>query len=183
MLGVASVVSYRWRAQPSSRRDEESTPDRDQQRSSLDKPVARPHCDSHHPCLTPREASPFTAMARLRHGWAVRSEPHVHLVSDPPEWRARYFSWDTLTHDPGHTAALVDRFGLDRVVPGSDAPFDMSTRIVPGRCSSHDDAVHGSLRPGQEVLDTAGEVLGLGRAAIPKGACFPGDRLNPSVKQ
>lgn len=62
---------------------------------------------------------------RLRHGWSVRREPHLHRVSDPMELLARHFWWDTLAHDPGTTAALADRFGLDRLVLGSDAPFDM----------------------------------------------------------
>jgi aminocarboxymuconate-semialdehyde decarboxylase len=37
----------------------------------------------------------------------------------------RSFWFDSLTHDPATTAALGQRFGADRVVLGSDSPFDM----------------------------------------------------------
>ena len=38
----------------------------------------------------------------------------------------RNFWFDSLTHDAGTLGALIGRFGADRVVLGSDAPFDMA---------------------------------------------------------
>jgi aminocarboxymuconate-semialdehyde decarboxylase len=61
---------------------------------------------------------------RLRHGWRVRAETRG-AASDPVELLSRSFWFDSLTHDPDTTAALVHRFGADRVVLGSDSPFDM----------------------------------------------------------
>jgi aminocarboxymuconate-semialdehyde decarboxylase len=61
---------------------------------------------------------------RLRHGWRVRAETSG-AMSDPMELLHRSFWFDSLTHDPDTTAALVHRFGADRVVLGSDSPFDM----------------------------------------------------------
>jgi aminocarboxymuconate-semialdehyde decarboxylase len=61
---------------------------------------------------------------RLRHGWRVRPETRG-AASDPVELLHRSFWFDSLTHDPGTTAALVRAFGADRVVLGSDSPFDM----------------------------------------------------------
>ena len=63
---------------------------------------------------------------RLRHGWDVRAEPRAHGAGNPLEILMRNFWFDSLTHDAGIVAALVQRFGLDRVVAGSDYPFDMA---------------------------------------------------------
>lgn len=62
---------------------------------------------------------------RWRHGWRVRAEPRRHGAGDPTEILARNFWFDSLTHDAGTLAALVRRWGADRVVLGSDSPFDM----------------------------------------------------------
>jgi aminocarboxymuconate-semialdehyde decarboxylase len=62
---------------------------------------------------------------RLRHGWRVRPETRGAAASDPMELLSRSFWFDSLTHDPATTAALVHRFGADRMVLGSDSPFDM----------------------------------------------------------
>lgn len=61
---------------------------------------------------------------RFRHGWQVRAETRG-AATDPMELLCRHFWFDSLTHDPGTTGALVHRFGPDRVVLGSDSPFDM----------------------------------------------------------
>lgn len=64
-------------------------------------------------------------VGRLRHGWKVRKEPKVRGCGDPLALLERNFWFDSLTHDPGVLKALADRFGADRIVLGSDAPFDM----------------------------------------------------------
>jgi aminocarboxymuconate-semialdehyde decarboxylase len=69
-------------------------------------------------------AAPWVA-GRLRHGWQVRSEPRQHAAADPITVLTRNFWFDSLTHDEGILRALIQRFGADRVVLGSDAPFDM----------------------------------------------------------
>jgi aminocarboxymuconate-semialdehyde decarboxylase len=69
-------------------------------------------------------AAPWLA-GRLRHGWQVRDETRAHGASDPLELLAWHFWFDSLTLDVDTTAALVNRFGSDRVVLGSDSPFDM----------------------------------------------------------
>lgn len=70
-------------------------------------------------------ALPWLA-GRMRHGWSVRTEPRAECSRDPLEILARNFWFDSLTHDAGTLRALIDRFGADRVVLGSDAPFDMA---------------------------------------------------------
>lgn len=63
---------------------------------------------------------------RFRHGWTVRPETRTHGAANPMEILARNFWFDSLTHDPATLTALVSRFGADRVVLGSDSPFDMA---------------------------------------------------------
>lgn len=62
---------------------------------------------------------------RLRHAATVRAE-----LSDSPPDPYAYFSSivvDTITHDAGALAFLVNRVGADNVAMGTDLPFDMAT--------------------------------------------------------
>lgn len=67
-------------------------------------------------------------VARWDHGWATRSESQVVIGADTPP--SDYFSrfWiDSLTHDPLSLELLGRRIGWDKVVLGSDFPFDMAS--------------------------------------------------------
>ena len=61
---------------------------------------------------------------RLRHA-------HEHIAGaqralrEPVEDSLRRFYYDTITHDPAVLRALVDFVGAERVLAGSDHPFDM----------------------------------------------------------
>ena len=63
-------------------------------------------------------------LGRLDHGWEVREEGKVHLKRKPSE-AARQLYCDSLIHSTPSLAFLVSRFGSDRVVIGTDHPFDM----------------------------------------------------------
>ena len=63
-------------------------------------------------------------LGRLDHGWEVRDEGKVHLMRKPSE-AARQLYFDSLIHNGQSLAFLVNRFGSDRVVLGTDHPFDM----------------------------------------------------------
>ena len=61
---------------------------------------------------------------RLRH--AHRFQPQARSrLRDSPDDSIRRFYFDTLTHDPALLRALIDFVGPDRVLLGSDYPFDM----------------------------------------------------------
>jgi aminocarboxymuconate-semialdehyde decarboxylase len=61
---------------------------------------------------------------RLRH--AHRFQPQARSrLSESPEESLRRFHFDTLTHDPELLRALVEFAGAERVLLGSDYPFDM----------------------------------------------------------
>jgi aminocarboxymuconate-semialdehyde decarboxylase len=68
---------------------------------------------------------PFQA-GRFRHGWTVRKEPRQRLKGDPMESIGR-FIYDSITHAPGALRFLLSEVGPDRIVFGTDYPFDMGT--------------------------------------------------------
>ena len=61
---------------------------------------------------------------RLRHARTVRPELRS-APADPFAYLDR-LSFDIITHDPKALAFLIDRVGVDRVVMGTDLPFDMA---------------------------------------------------------
>ncbi len=62
-------------------------------------------------------------MGRLDHGHRVR--PEAKGCVHPPSAYARRFHYDTLTHSPAAARWLISQVGADRVVLGTDTPFDM----------------------------------------------------------
>ncbi len=68
-------------------------------------------------------AFPFT-LARLNHGWHVRPEGPAAIPKEPREYARRLY-FDSLTLGGDNLRFLVQQFGADRVVLGSDYPFDM----------------------------------------------------------
>lgn len=63
-------------------------------------------------------------IGRLDHGYRVRPEAQRPLRQ--PSAYLRRFHFDSLTHDVESTRWLVDRVGADRVMYGTDDPFDMA---------------------------------------------------------
>jgi aminocarboxymuconate-semialdehyde decarboxylase len=70
-------------------------------------------------------ACPFT-LARLDHGWKVRPEGPA-AIPRPPRAYARLLYFDSLTLSAANLKFLVEQFGAERVVIGSDYPFDMGS--------------------------------------------------------
>jgi aminocarboxymuconate-semialdehyde decarboxylase len=62
-------------------------------------------------------------MGRLDHGHLVR--PEARGSAHPPSHYTRRFHYDTLTHSPAATGWLIEQVGADRVLLGTDTPFDM----------------------------------------------------------
>src|SRR5215207_2450746 len=63
-------------------------------------------------------------IGRFIHGFNVRPEPKMKTKTSPAQLLRRFY-FDALTHDPQAARHLIDRVGADRVVIGSDHPFDM----------------------------------------------------------
>ena len=68
-------------------------------------------------------AFPFT-LGRLDYGWSVRPEGLASIPKPPREY-ARLLYFDSLSHGPRNLRFIVEEFGPDRVMLGSDYPFDM----------------------------------------------------------
>jgi aminocarboxymuconate-semialdehyde decarboxylase len=67
--------------------------------------------------------TPYQA-ARWVHGWAERAEAKVRLKGEPGPSIDRLL-FDTILHGPAQLQFLVDWAGAERVMLGSDYPFDM----------------------------------------------------------
>ena len=66
---------------------------------------------------------PYQA-GRFLHGWQVRAEPKVKLPKPPTDSLQRFY-FDTIVHSKEVLEFLVGNAGADRVLLGSDYPFDM----------------------------------------------------------
>ena len=66
---------------------------------------------------------PYQA-ARWAHGWNVRQEPKKNAIKKPDEI-IRRFIYDTILHSKETLEFMIARAGANRVVLGSDYPYDM----------------------------------------------------------
>jgi aminocarboxymuconate-semialdehyde decarboxylase len=62
--------------------------------------------------------------ARMDHAWRARPDCHT-VIKKPPSSYLEKFYFDTITFDPELLKHLVERFGADHVVLGTDYPYDM----------------------------------------------------------
>lgn len=98
---------------------------------------------------------------RLRHAHSFQPDARSRL-RESPEDSLRRFSFDTVVHDPGLLRILVETVGADRVLCGSDHPFDMGD-LRPAdtvRAAALGDAAEAAVLSGN-----AERLLGLGVAA------------------
>jgi aminocarboxymuconate-semialdehyde decarboxylase len=65
-----------------------------------------------------------SVLGRLDHGHRVRPEARK-FIAEPPSRYAQSLYFDTLTHDPKLLAFNLEKFGSQRIMIGSDYPFDM----------------------------------------------------------
>jgi aminocarboxymuconate-semialdehyde decarboxylase len=68
--------------------------------------------------------TPYQA-ARWEHGWKVRPEPKKNISKQPVNI-ARRFMYDTILHSDKTLEAMIGLVGSDRVLLGSDYPYDMA---------------------------------------------------------
>jgi aminocarboxymuconate-semialdehyde decarboxylase len=64
-------------------------------------------------------------IGRLVHGHKVRKETRANTKTDPVALLRRFY-FDSLVFEPRALRYLIDLVGADRVVIGTDAPFDMA---------------------------------------------------------
>jgi aminocarboxymuconate-semialdehyde decarboxylase len=61
---------------------------------------------------------------RTDHGWRAREDIREGVVKTPGEY-LRQFYFDTMVFEPEQLRFLVDRYGADHVLLGTDYPYDM----------------------------------------------------------
>jgi aminocarboxymuconate-semialdehyde decarboxylase len=103
---------------------------------------------------------PYVA-GRLDHGYAVRPECRRLIAHAPSEYLRRLY-FDTLTHSPRALRLLLDTVGPERVMLGSDFPFDMGAPHPRSVVTAQADLSPTAVR--RIYADTAREFLGLGEA-------------------
>lgn len=64
-------------------------------------------------------------IGRMDHAWQVRSEARVH-ITQPPSTYLRRFYYDCIVYTEEALRYLIDSVGVDRVVFGTDWPYDMA---------------------------------------------------------
>lgn len=61
---------------------------------------------------------------RIDHGWHAREDVRAGVPRPPSEYLKRFF-FDTMVFEPDQLQFLIDKYGADHVMLGSDYPYDM----------------------------------------------------------
>jgi aminocarboxymuconate-semialdehyde decarboxylase len=69
-------------------------------------------------------------LPRLDQGWKVW--PHLRLLDKPPSFYAKNFYFDSLVNDPINLKYLLENFGHERILLGTDYPF-LLREVPPGK--------------------------------------------------
>ena len=96
--------------------------------------------------------------ARIDHAWGARSDAHDNLPNPPTSYLKKMY-FDTVVFSPEQLKALVEKFGVDHVVLGTDYPYDMAEYDPIGHINSvesFDASTRAALAGG-----TAKKLLGL----------------------
>jgi aminocarboxymuconate-semialdehyde decarboxylase len=64
-------------------------------------------------------------IGRMDHAWQVRTEARLH-IAQPPSAYLRRFYYDCIVYTEEALRFLIDTVGVDRVVFGTDWPYDMA---------------------------------------------------------
>ncbi|MSO67677.1 MAG: amidohydrolase [Pseudolabrys sp.] len=97
--------------------------------------------------------TPYQA-ARWEHGWAVRPEPKKNVPAQPKNIAGRFY-YDTILHSAPVLEFMIKQVGADRVMLGSDYPYDMG--MVD--CVSHVRGLKISDADKAMILSTRAEAL------------------------
>jgi aminocarboxymuconate-semialdehyde decarboxylase len=62
---------------------------------------------------------------RIDHAWGARSDARANLPKPPSSYLKNIY-FDTVVFTPIQLAALVETFGVDHVLMGTDYPYDMA---------------------------------------------------------
>jgi aminocarboxymuconate-semialdehyde decarboxylase len=97
--------------------------------------------------------TPYQA-ARWEHGWVVRPEPKKNIKTQPKNIAGRFF-YDTILHSDKTLEAMIGLVGADRVMLGSDYPYDMGMMD----CVAHVRGLKISDADKDKILSTRADAL------------------------
>jgi aminocarboxymuconate-semialdehyde decarboxylase len=60
-------------------------------------------------------------LPRMDKGWEVW--PEIRKTEKPPSYYAKKLYYDSLVYDPVNLQYMIDRFGAEQIIAGSDYPF------------------------------------------------------------
>jgi aminocarboxymuconate-semialdehyde decarboxylase len=103
--------------------------------------------------------TPYQA-ARWEHGWAVRPEPKKNVAKQPVDIAKRFY-YDTILHSAPVLEFMIAQVGVDRVMLGSDYPYDMGMMD----CVAHVRGLNISGADKDKILNTRAEALLSGKPA------------------
>jgi aminocarboxymuconate-semialdehyde decarboxylase len=63
--------------------------------------------------------------ARMDHAWRARADTRTVIKRKPSSYLKKFY-FDTITHDPLMLGRLIEQYGADHVVLGTDYPYDMA---------------------------------------------------------
>jgi aminocarboxymuconate-semialdehyde decarboxylase len=75
---------------------------------------------------------------RIDHAWGARSDSHANLPQPPTSYLKKIY-FDTVVFTPHQLAQLVQVFGVDQIVMGTDYPFDMAEFDPIGHLASREE--------------------------------------------
>ena len=75
-------------------------------------------------CLSHGGGYTCFGIGRMDRGWQVRSEARGNISQPPSSYLDRFY-YDTITHSESALRYIIDLVGVDRVLFGTDWPFDM----------------------------------------------------------
>ena len=101
--------------------------------------------------------TPYQA-ARWEHGWHVRPEPKKNITKQPVDIAKRFY-YDTILHSAPVLEFMIEHVGADRVMLGSDYPYDMGMMD----CVKHVRGLKISDADKATILSTCAQAL-LGKA-------------------
>jgi aminocarboxymuconate-semialdehyde decarboxylase len=62
---------------------------------------------------------------RIDHAWGARGDAQAGLPKPPSSYLKRIY-FDTVVFTPGQLAGLVETYGVDHILMGTDYPYDMA---------------------------------------------------------
>jgi aminocarboxymuconate-semialdehyde decarboxylase len=99
-----------------------------------------------------------TYLGRSDHAWRVR--PEAQRPAEPPSASVRRMWFDSLVYTPSGLRHLIDAVGVDRIVLGSDYPFDMGVTDPVDRLAA------AGLEPDQQQAIRSGNAANLMKLPI-----------------